>query len=206
MKANIHAYLVVRRPEFNYDELGRGAYLPYPPNIDGLHYGGIDRMGWFDLDEDYYNGSLPNEFIELRKMALTPSKTIGVDVSANMYDAVKLLAYSNTSNDRNELIALFSYSDQESAFEAEFDGELTGCDLYCNGYGSLIREGIFTKPEVFKESNCILNKFGLLDFDNELINNYIKEFERLAIKENLEIMLGPIRFFLIYRVFTNKSK
>ena len=46
---------------------GRGAYFSNVPILNGICYGGIDRMEWFDIDEDYYAKRLPEDFLKLRK-------------------------------------------------------------------------------------------------------------------------------------------
>lgn len=51
--------MVVRQPFFNRDPAGRGAYSPIVPMFQGIPYGGIDRMAWFDIEEDFYNKTLP---------------------------------------------------------------------------------------------------------------------------------------------------
>ena len=72
---NIQGYLVLRKPNFNFDDLGRGAFLSFAPRIDDLYYGGVDRMQWFDLDEGFYRKSLPARLVNLRE-GLLKGKTI----------------------------------------------------------------------------------------------------------------------------------
>jgi hypothetical protein len=53
-------FLVVRLPFLNKDALGRGAYSKIAPSLGSIYYGGIDRMDWFDVEEDFYNNTLPD--------------------------------------------------------------------------------------------------------------------------------------------------
>jgi hypothetical protein len=44
--------LIVRSPDQNFDREGRGAFSTIALKIGKTFYRGIDRMAWFDLDED----------------------------------------------------------------------------------------------------------------------------------------------------------
>ncbi len=151
LNINILGYMVLRKPEYNFDELGRGAYLPYAPKVGAIYYGGIDRMEWFDIDEDYYNDVLPNDLLRLRDSVMESSRQCGFNVCACLKGAKKMLAYSNKDHNRNDLVAIVLHDKRVDIINAVFDGELIGCDLCCDGFGSLIREGIFNKPELFNE-------------------------------------------------------
>ncbi|MCG7945889.1 MAG: hypothetical protein N0C84_06030 [Candidatus Thiodiazotropha taylori] len=201
LNINILGYLVLRKPEYNFDELGRGAYLPYAPKIDTIYYGGIDRMEWFDIDEKYYNDTLPNDILKLRDKVIDASRQYNFNVCTCLDDAKKMLAFSNKDQDRNDLIAISLYNKIENTIDAEFEGELLGCDLYCDGFGSLIREGIFNKPELFREYATNLNKNGLFDINKNIIQKYTEMYEIVSVSNNLEQFDGPIKSVSVYKLF-----
>jgi hypothetical protein len=204
MEANMFGYVVLRKPEFNFDELGRGAFLPYAPKIKEVYYGGIDRMDWFDLDEDFYGGVLPNELVEVKNSICSPSPENDIELCQNIGDAQVVLEYSNRLKNRNELVAIASDKDLASEILSKegVNYSVIGCDLYCEGYGSAIREGIFTKPELFMEFSKDLNKNGVFDSDYSLMNKYIDSYKAIALPEAdiLETMEGPIKKIFLYRI------
>src|SRR4051812_26589069 len=109
MPTEICGYMVVRRPAKNYDALGRGAHPTNTFTVGGHYYSGIQRMEWFDVDEDYYSGSLPAGFTEIvRTIQRASYDTFGIPLCKNPALAHKLLDYSNRANDANELIGVFS--------------------------------------------------------------------------------------------------
>jgi hypothetical protein len=55
-----HGFLIVRLPEYNFDAEDRGAFSKEVPKLGDIYYGGIFRMPWFDLDEDYISGATAN--------------------------------------------------------------------------------------------------------------------------------------------------
>ena len=149
MGLSVLGYLVLRRPEFNFDELGRGAFLPCAPKIDNLFYGGVDRMEWFDLDEDYYNESLPSRLIEIREKIFSPDNPPSdLNSCASIDDAREILSYSNKVKERNELIAI---SDENSFCSVDVDNVVVGAGsvvtkdilrlgIYAGNPARLIRE------------------------------------------------------------------
>lgn len=62
-----NGFLVVRLPSDNRDSNGLYSLPTQPPQMDHIFYGGIDRMPWSDIDEAFYNGSLPPTFKQLRQ-------------------------------------------------------------------------------------------------------------------------------------------
>lgn len=176
MMERISGFLVLRKPDFNYDEEGRGAFLPYAPKIGELYYAGIDRMAWFDIDEEYYSKELPDDILQLRN-ELDKNKLNYTDfkLMLDFKNAKKLLEYSNKRQIINELVTICSekIGSIDDGVSFEINSELLGVDLYCHGYGSIVREGIFTKPELFTDFSDRLNAHGLFNSDDAIIDNYI---------------------------------
>lgn len=189
----ISGFLVVRKPEFNYDKEGRGAFSPSVPKIGDLYYAGIDRMPWFDIDEDYYSKELPDDILLLRN-ELENNKWDFTDfkLMPDLEKANKLLEYSNKKQRINELIAV--YSEKIGLIEDidffKVDTEWLGVDIYCHGYGSLIREGIFTKPDLFADYSGKLNTYGLFNSDIVSINQYIDLYIECSAENDIEPIDG----------------
>jgi len=68
MNSLICGFLVLRRPEQNYDETCQPPYYlqAFPPCINNIYYSGIARVPWYELEENYYAGTLPKEMSQLR--------------------------------------------------------------------------------------------------------------------------------------------
>jgi len=185
---NIYGFIVLRKPFFNYDEKGRGAFSPHAPRIGDLYYAGIDRMPWFEVEESYYSNELPTELVLLRKEL----KTLKLDCSdfelmPDINKAVKLLEYSNKDKELNELIAVCSKRGNiRPPISDPPRIDWLGVDVYCHGYGSLIREGIFTKLDLFSDYIHKLNINGLFGLDSEFIDSYTDTYIKLAYEKNLE--------------------
>lgn len=203
MATLVSGYIVLRKPEFNFDELGRGAYSPYPPRIGDQFYGGVDRMQWFELDEDYYNQSLPNTLIELRKRTFSvDQQSSDVKLLHTLDDAKEVLAHANSTTCQNELVAVVA--EQSSNLSGNNDsmsiGDALGCDIYCDGYGSLIREGVFSKPDLFEGYIDKLNLNGLFDCGDDVISQYIAHYHLKSLENEVEKPEGPVKKVQLFRI------
>jgi hypothetical protein len=186
-------FIVLRKPIFNYDEKRRGAFLSDAPQIDGVYYAGIDRMPWFELDEGYYAGNLPDEFMRLREELLnTKQDLIDFKIMRDIRKTIKLLDYSNKDKSINEIVAIYSDAAKYDEYIVVHDVniEWLGMDIYCHGYGSLIREGIFRRPDLFTDYLDKLNKNGLFSLRSPLIDKYIDTYTELAHNNTLEPIDG----------------
>ncbi len=186
---NISGFIVLRKPSFNYDEKGRGVFLPYAPRIGDLYYAGIDRMPWFEVDEAYHSNALPDELVRLRQ-ELHNAKLPSSDFMfiSEIDKAIKLLNYSNRNKSFNELIAVHSnqFARVGNIDLSSLDIDCLGIDIYRHGYGSLVREGIFTRPELFSYYVDKLNVNGLFDLKSDLIDGYIETYVKVADSNKLE--------------------
>jgi len=189
----ISGFLVVRKPDFNYDKEGRGAFSTFAPKIGELYYAGIDRMPWFDIDEDYYSKELPEDILPLRN-ELNNNKWDFTDfkLMPDIKKAKKLLDYSNKKQRINELIAVYSEKIGLLGDIDFFDADTgwLGVDIYCHGFGSLIREGIFTKPDLFADYSGNLNAYGLFSSDIVSINQYIDFYIKYSAEDDIEPIHG----------------
>ncbi len=173
----------------NFDEEGRGAFLPNAPKIDELYYGGVDRMPWFELDEGFFSKTLPAQLTQFRKEIRTSNPdSSDFKLLFDLSKVVSIFEYSNQHDDINEIIVLQSDALRKTKGVFDCDSEIKwlGIDVYCQGYGSLIREGIFKKPGVFSSFRNMINEFGLFHLDNDNIGNYIQHYFKSSKEHNLE--------------------
>jgi len=121
--------------------------------------------------------------------------------------AKKLLEYSNKKQRINELIAVYSEK-IGLLYDIDFfraDTAWLGVDIYCHGYGSLIREGIFTKPDLFANYSGKLNAYGLFNSDSVSINQYIDLYIESSAEDDIEPIDGAEEYLdkiAISRVFS----
>jgi len=161
-----NGFLVVRLPQFNFDAQGRGAFRSEPPKLGKIYYGGVFRMPWFDLDEDYYGGKLPTALASTRQKIKELNRDFsGIDVCDNYEDAGAILEYSNRQSSRNEIIVVRSEKIKEIKGNTLYvDGEIEwlGVDLVALGAWSLLENGLFPSPSYFSRWTRNLNSNGLL--------------------------------------------
>jgi len=106
---NICGYVVLRKPMHNFYAADRCAFFKKPPCIGDIYYSGLDRMPWFDLDEDHYSGTLPLELIKLRsEIEETNQYFTDIKLLSNVDKTQKILEFSNRHQDRNEICVVFS--------------------------------------------------------------------------------------------------
>lgn len=182
-------FVVLRKPNQNYDKEGRGAFLSSPPCIDEICYSGIDRMPWFELDEDLYSGTLSQEFVALRdKIQKKNDDFTDIKLLTDLDEVRSILNYSNWITERNEIAVVFSEKLAEIKGTINTDMKVVwlGLDIYCPGYGSQLREGIFSKPELFSGFVKQLNPNGLFDIDSPVLADYVQMYRELSDAHNLE--------------------
>ena len=187
----INGFLVVRLPCFNKDfQGGHVAYSAVAPQIDTIYYGGVDRMAWFDINEEYYENRLPSDILELRENVEKDNydNISGIRLTQDYDIATKLLRYSNKTDLHNELIVVTSpiLNKYKKVFEWTLsDIDWLGYDVMGVGEWSLLADGLFLKPALFAEWQNYLNDYGLFD-TNTIINDYIKAYLEAAQKQQVE--------------------
>ena len=186
---SICGYVVLRKPMFNFDENGRGAFNKTAPCIRDTYYSGVSRMAWFDLDEYYFDGMLPQDLIKLRDKIINENQDFSdIIILRDLQDTKDILCFSNQEDDKNELCAVFSESLAKQKGVIEFCSDIVwlGIDVYCQGYGSLIEHGVFTNPDLFSEFCMHLNNNGLFDMGSTHVNKYIEKYIEFSKSNNIE--------------------
>jgi hypothetical protein len=201
-------YLVVRLPKDNLDEQGRGSFTSSPPCIGSVCYGGLDRMPWFDVEEDHFAGKLPAELEQiLHRIKDSIKDFTGIALCTQLPIAIELLDYSNKDRKRNEIIAVGSEK------LAAINGSLTepvppiewlGFDIVSVGNWSLLREGLFVRPEEFQDALSGLTQDGLFS-DAASASAYAQKYLAAAARGHVEELpdsvygIEPIRIGRILR-------
>jgi hypothetical protein len=184
---SIIGFLVVRIPSANYDLMGRGAFSSKLLHLGGILYEGFDRMAWFDVDEAILGGKLSQQLVEARNRARAADFS-GIDIVKVRVEAESLLAAANHEMARNEIIVL------NSKMLAQLKGETLlpasevewiGYDVAPAGNSSLLLNGIFVRPDLFRAPGEVLNEHGLLR-SVEDADRYIAECRALATRNLLE--------------------
>ena len=142
--------VVVRQAAVNRDVTGRAAFPSQPPCLDGLCYGGVDRMPWFDIDEDRLGNVLPDSLVRARDDIHRANSDLSeLELCSDLQVATQLLHYSNRSAPANELIAV--RSDVLAPLKgvitvAAPDVQWLGYDVVALGQQSLLGDGLFAVP------------------------------------------------------------
>ncbi|POZ49557.1 hypothetical protein [Methylovulum psychrotolerans] len=195
---SICGYFVLRKPIYNFDLKEREFFRKEPPCIGCICYSGISRMPWFDLDddEDYYSGTLPRESIELRNEIDEQYRDFSnIELLRDLDKTKRILAFSNRHQDRNEICVAFSetLAKQKGTFISDSAIQWLGVDVFFSGYGSILEQGIFAKPDLFPEFIIRLNMNGLFDLGSDFVSSYIDEYIEVSEAHNLEPYSGPIK-------------
>src|SRR5215471_7894866 len=157
-------FVVLRKPEHNYDFQRRDLLRESAPRVDNIFYGGFDRMAWFDLDEGHYSRSLPPEMEEKWRL-INEEKSPSYDIATvrEFSVALEVLEYANKSTEINEICAICSLRQDGNEFLRRSGRPIQwlGADLAVSGYGSPVSAGLFARPDLFPEFVKKLNSSGL---------------------------------------------
>lgn len=199
----ISGFLVVRKAGRDTDPEGRAFYGAQPSCLGALCYGGIDRMPWFDLDEEFYAGTLPERVALLRKsLDLSNDDLTGIRLCKDWPTAHALLAFDERSRFVNEIICVRSR--KLAAIKGTVGSDVPGVrwdgyDLVSLGNWSLIREGLFRSPSAFPGWEKVLNESGLLP-SPELADVYLQLYEAAARAGRVEELPGSLYGFDVIEV------
>ncbi|MEK8020231.1 MAG: hypothetical protein VSS75_025445 [Candidatus Parabeggiatoa sp.] len=171
--SKICGFAVVRLAKRNFRGVDYYSELE-APQVDGIYYHGVERLDWFDLDSE----TLPANYSVLYEQL---DNTSIVSLTKNFEIAQKLLDFSNRTDRLNEIIAIYSkalkasYGSFTTALKIDWIGE----DV-ANYIGSMLREGIFTKPHLFSEFKTHLNQYGLFEINSQITDLYVKYYKKLS--------------------------
>jgi len=185
----VNGFVVVRKAALNRDAAGRGVFNVEAPCLDGICYGGIDRMPWFDVDEQFYAGTLPEPILNARRLIQISDNNIsGVKLCKELDVALMLLDNSNRFNNANELIAVRSEALARLKGVVALDParvEWRGYDVLALGQQSLLNDGLFVVPSAFPGWRARINNFGLLPTP-DLVEPYTADYQAAATRGEVE--------------------
>jgi len=157
--------IVLQKPGFNFDELGRGVWLPKVFTIGKLLYSGVSRMEWFDLDEYYFREELSADLRHLHHKVHDYSTALP-DILRDVDEVRRVLEFCNAKNPGQNEVAAVRGKDLDEAlgtFEAEVQSaQFLGWDVMGIGEGSLIYEYVFMEDYLQQGWGPRLNPAGLL--------------------------------------------
>ena len=201
----ISGYAVVRKPARNLDEIPHKDLILPAPRIGSIYYGGIDRMLWEDADVLHHAGSLPGEmeliWQELRRIR---GEQQGLRTLKNRSKAEKILRYVNNTDEKNEMIYVKSGNLDTEIKEKENirDLDFLGMDIYMNGVGSMIREGMFEHENIFSKYLNKINPNGLFSESGtvEIYKSFYESESKLGKVMPFPRMTYRKNCFRVYRV------
>src|SRR5205809_13260 len=93
----VNGFMVVRVPHLNRDLEGRGAFPETAPCLAETCYGGIDRMPWFEIDELWYKGVLPEDIAQVRDLIQKANADFSdIYLCGDLELSITLLEYSKS--------------------------------------------------------------------------------------------------------------
>jgi len=193
----MQGFIVGRKPQFNKTEPNDLNPYAFPlPTFEGVIYSGIDRLCYYDFEQDYiYNSDAPElvedlaQLIELYKKY--DSENLLITTIRDIETANSILEVSNREEERNKLIVVSPHKKLSSNFTLPDNChiEWLGIDIYVYGEWSLISDGYFRAPKEFAQFKESINKHGLLKTSNEvpdICNLYMDLAKRDIVEETAE--------------------
>lgn len=176
--------LVARKPEYDSDpNLGPG--YPTPP-LNGRLYSGVKRLIWDPFNVDGLMNRLPEDLrsLFLKIKSFMHDDTCIDAMTDSLDDAKLILEYCNRQGDINEIIAFrsaFLYRMKNTKVTIPSDRVIMlGYDVL-QGW-SLLRYGVFFRPQHFLGWPERLNPYGLLD-DPKLETDYVKDYVAASLSD-----------------------
>jgi len=190
-------YIILRKPSESFVENATGVFIDHTLQVNGICYGGCDRMPCFDIDEKYYNNAL-NPAIERLRTLKNEHHGINIDglsldLCQNFGIVNALFEYTESiAPGRNEIVALRSKHliEAEAVNPLVFDQELSiewlGIEVMeIMTSFSLLKEGIFSVPSAFSDYTQAINQNGLFDSTMDYAK-YVEEYMANSDAERIE--------------------
>jgi hypothetical protein len=188
MSNKINGYLVVRKSLENFDSRETGPHLNHAPRIGELVYMGVDRMPWADVSDAFYSKRLPEALSKhFRVLQENKDDLSGLNLTCDIDVGLEMLRYANRVEQKNEIIAVRSrqLSEIQGSLQTNAEIEWLGYDVFVFGGWSLLKDGVFLKPLIFRGWERRLNDYGLLPNEN-LLSGYLCDYESAVKKDEVE--------------------
>lgn len=148
-----------------------------------INYRGLDRDPWWNLDELFYSGNLTDDMVNLRQIIQSSGTSIySPGVCFHLSDAKAVRSFTLGMAVEEELIYVSNSPNREVSTP-----NFLGRDSYVDGFGSLIRLGVFSDPLVFDDFLPKLNPHGLFDHLSDL-SDYVAAYVHRCVEAGLEIV------------------
>lgn len=163
-------------------------------------------MERFDLEDSFYAGKLPDEFLKVREKVNEQKLHFADHVLVKKLDlARRVLEFSNRDNNHNEIISIYAdrFAKYIEPWKLPENSMNLGVDVYQDGFGSLIREGVFNRPDLFSRFVGELNENGIFQDDKNFLEGYCYFYRATQEKhdiENFPFDELPVDIIHVYRM------
>lgn len=196
-------YAVVRVPAFVGELAGDTLRTILGLQGEEISYFGLDRDPWWDFDDLFYSGQLAEKYERVhQKIIGSKLNSFSPGVCYEIHAAKEILELSNKTSIRNELIMIRALSE---ILESGEQANVLGFDCYVDGYGSLLRLGIFQRVDIFSDFLPCLNINGMFNSSDQ-ISKYIYAYLQRCAKGGLEPIdaeHSDIDIYLVSRVISD---
>lgn len=164
-------------------------------------YYGIDREPWKCVDSLFYANRLPAELQAIRAGSFNHYLgNLSFGTLDSKDDAKKLLMACREPDEKSVLIEVVSLGPLLATSTKEIRGpRFLGIDGYVDGYGSILRLGIFSRQEAVIEFSEFVNSYGLVDTVDDLLG-YAKTYEKVTELFDLE-PIGDLNLICAFAVY-----
>ncbi len=146
-------------------------------------------MAWVDVDRAEKSTLLPTALgAKWRELRALHAANRDIVLVADYRFAVELLAAVDPEQKRVEICTAYSptLARRFGGFRSQVSVLELGIDIYCPGYGSMLLQGVYARPDLFSAAASRLNNYGLLDPDEETLTSYIERYLRIEEEADLE--------------------
>ncbi|MFJ2990367.1 hypothetical protein ACIPF8_21080 [Collimonas sp. NPDC087041] len=196
-------YLVVRLPAFVSEFAGDTLHTISDSQGRDISYFGLDRNPWRDFDDLFYSEQLAEKYKSIRQKIIgSKLNSFSPGVCYEIQEAKEILELSNKALIRNELIMITAESDISKSGEQD---NVLGFDCYVDGYGSLLRLGLFQRGDIFNDFLPYLNTNGMFN-SSEQISKYVEAYLQRYAEGGLEPIdaaQSDIDMYLVSRVISD---
>ncbi len=190
----VAGFIVVHRIGFKAPIVPGGIDIPLA-RLGDVFYGGVFRGPWHDVDYYYYRRELPGPLMDMAERMENDNRAyLGLEVCRDLHAALAMLSFTRSLGVESDLIAVRSPQLlQTKGRVAIGDGlvEWGGVDIITPGYGSLLKEGLFAKPELFRGWESALRPTGLLG-ESVSVDAYVEAYRPGVGAGELEDFLEPL--------------
>lgn len=171
-------------------------------------YRGVDRSPWLSTDTDYRHGLLKGDALDAwRTIELQWQRETWIKLSTSRSGAEAILRDQTRRGRCGEVVALYS-----AVFDRSYglqpmpdDARPFGREPCVEGYGSLLTEGVYRRPEFFEYFASQLTAEGLLPMTGDLCDEYVHRYLEVEKEADLEPVADVMSLLFVVDVFGMQS-